>query len=338
MVKMTRSKTFQAYLPSCHRTYSCIHCRAHLANHDELISKWPPLDTLEHWFELGGRAARPQGCCCPWERSNIQRAPAQLMALGLLFIKDRPLCSRHRKSYFCTNKICAPIAAVIGRLSLCGVYRGVFTGKDWMVRKFHLLCFCSGGTRAAAGLCVSSRGVPAPLQQGQAVPSCLAQPGVAWHLPSGQGITISVPALPPEPPGWCRACLGAASQQQDTRSWSAAEGLKEASLINAINTNMLEPCVLFNSSPRKFLGALLLSESEISQCLGHPLDPLWLWVATNTGLQLPLKNRYPSRTQEFCARQGFCSWQRPGCRADLTGGWHCWLWLPASAPRGVFAL
>uniref|UniRef100_A0A3B4F9D5 Protein yippee-like 1 n=1 Tax=Pundamilia nyererei TaxID=303518 RepID=A0A3B4F9D5_9CICH len=39
MVKMTKSKTFQAYLPSCHRTYSCIHCRAHLANHDELISK-----------------------------------------------------------------------------------------------------------------------------------------------------------------------------------------------------------------------------------------------------------------------------------------------------------
>ncbi|XP_044795557.1 protein yippee-like 2 isoform X3 [Bubalus bubalis] len=43
MVKMTRSKTFQAYLPSCHRTYSCIHCRAHLANHDELISKAPHL-------------------------------------------------------------------------------------------------------------------------------------------------------------------------------------------------------------------------------------------------------------------------------------------------------
>ncbi|KAA0704118.1 POM 121 Nuclear envelope pore membrane protein [Triplophysa tibetana] len=39
---MTRSKTFQAYLPDCHRTYSCIHCRAHLANHDELISKAHP--------------------------------------------------------------------------------------------------------------------------------------------------------------------------------------------------------------------------------------------------------------------------------------------------------
>uniref|UniRef100_F6TGV2 Protein yippee-like n=1 Tax=Equus caballus TaxID=9796 RepID=F6TGV2_HORSE len=39
MVKMTKAKTFQAYLPNCHRTYSCVHCRAHLANHDELISK-----------------------------------------------------------------------------------------------------------------------------------------------------------------------------------------------------------------------------------------------------------------------------------------------------------
>ena len=39
MVKITKSKTFQAYLPNCHRTYSCVHCRAHLANHDELISK-----------------------------------------------------------------------------------------------------------------------------------------------------------------------------------------------------------------------------------------------------------------------------------------------------------
>ncbi|XP_042884925.1 uncharacterized protein LOC122261372 isoform X3 [Penaeus japonicus] len=38
-ITTTMVKTFQAYLPSCHRTYSCIHCRAHLANHDELISK-----------------------------------------------------------------------------------------------------------------------------------------------------------------------------------------------------------------------------------------------------------------------------------------------------------
>ncbi|KAF6107152.1 yippee like 4 [Phyllostomus discolor] len=33
------TKTFRSYLPRCHRTYSCVHCRAHLAKHDELISK-----------------------------------------------------------------------------------------------------------------------------------------------------------------------------------------------------------------------------------------------------------------------------------------------------------
>ena len=33
-------KLFQLYLPAkTHRTYSCLHCRAQLANHDELISK-----------------------------------------------------------------------------------------------------------------------------------------------------------------------------------------------------------------------------------------------------------------------------------------------------------
>lgn len=36
---MGRAK-FQEFLPEdCHRKYSCVHCRAHLANHDELISK-----------------------------------------------------------------------------------------------------------------------------------------------------------------------------------------------------------------------------------------------------------------------------------------------------------
>jgi len=33
-------KLFQYYLPAkTHRTYSCLHCRAQLASHDELISK-----------------------------------------------------------------------------------------------------------------------------------------------------------------------------------------------------------------------------------------------------------------------------------------------------------
>uniref|UniRef100_A0A8C9PFJ3 Protein yippee-like n=1 Tax=Spermophilus dauricus TaxID=99837 RepID=A0A8C9PFJ3_SPEDA len=38
-VKMTRFKSFQAYLLLCHRIYSCTHCSAHKANHDELLSK-----------------------------------------------------------------------------------------------------------------------------------------------------------------------------------------------------------------------------------------------------------------------------------------------------------
>ncbi|KAJ6656565.1 hypothetical protein lerEdw1_003691 [Lerista edwardsae] len=56
MVKMTKSKTFQAYLPNCHRTYSCIHCRAHLANHDELISKASGLSLAPSFQGSQGRA------------------------------------------------------------------------------------------------------------------------------------------------------------------------------------------------------------------------------------------------------------------------------------------
>lgn len=58
MVKMTKSKTFQAYLPSCHRTYSCIHCRAHLANHDELISKVQRV----HWSPSSPRPSLKPPC------------------------------------------------------------------------------------------------------------------------------------------------------------------------------------------------------------------------------------------------------------------------------------
>ena len=32
-------KTFQRYLSKDTRTYSCVHCRAHLADHEDLISK-----------------------------------------------------------------------------------------------------------------------------------------------------------------------------------------------------------------------------------------------------------------------------------------------------------
>nr|XP_054389754.1 protein yippee-like 3 isoform X3 [Pongo abelii] len=59
MVRISKPKTFQAYLDDCHRRYSCAHCRAHLANHDDLISKG----------ERGLRASRGAGAadrppCC----------------------------------------------------------------------------------------------------------------------------------------------------------------------------------------------------------------------------------------------------------------------------------
>ena len=45
--KIKMVKTFRAYLPpSAYRKYSCVHCRAHLASHDDLISK------VCGWFEF----------------------------------------------------------------------------------------------------------------------------------------------------------------------------------------------------------------------------------------------------------------------------------------------
>lgn len=133
------------------------------------------------------------------------------MGLGLLVIKDRPLYSRNRKSYFCTNKNSAPRIAVVGKLSLFGVYREVFTGKGWMVRKLHLLSFCSGGTHV--GLCVSSlnpsHGIPV-LQQGQAVPSCFCSQVCLGPSFLSRESSFVFPFSPPRPLGWCRVCLGAA--------------------------------------------------------------------------------------------------------------------------------
>lgn len=49
---MGRAK-FQEFLPeNCHRRYSCVHCRAHLANHDELISKVSSMTGEENGFQL----------------------------------------------------------------------------------------------------------------------------------------------------------------------------------------------------------------------------------------------------------------------------------------------
>lgn len=108
------------------------------------------------------------------------------------------------------------------------------------------------------------------VQQGEAVPSCLLQPALAWTLLSGQGITIWVPTFPAghwggagrvwEQPGW----LDVGYNSSRSTEPEFCRGIK-SSFSNKCNyTNMLEPCVLFNSFPRKeaFLRALLLSESK----------------------------------------------------------------------------
>lgn len=212
-----------------------------------------------------------------------------------------------------------------------------------MVRKFHLISFFPGGTHIAVGLCASSltpfHGILV-LQQGQAVPSCLFWLGSSFLTRESSFV---FPLSPQPVPGMVQGVFGSS---QAGLVWGMAElercrGIK-TSFSNKCNyTNMLEPCVLFNFLPEKIpQGTAFVWIKEIPQCLRHPL---WIlsgssvpWVATNIGLQIPLKNSYPSRSQEFCARQGFCGWQSPWCPADLTGSWHCWLWLPARVPRGIF--
>ncbi|KAF4015718.1 hypothetical protein G4228_007308 [Cervus hanglu yarkandensis] len=51
MVRISKPKTFQAYLDDCHRRYSCAHCRAHLANHDDLISKEQAFESSQKYKE-----------------------------------------------------------------------------------------------------------------------------------------------------------------------------------------------------------------------------------------------------------------------------------------------
>jgi len=205
------------------------------------------------------------------------------MGLVLLFIKDRPLYSSNGKSYFCTNKNFAPVV-VVGKLSHFGVYGKVFTGKDCMVSKPHLLSFCFDGTRVAVGPSVSSlypvhsppfqAGIPL-LQRGQPVPLlfAVARWSIAWVWPGGPRLWGgSCFATQDAETTQCVFCSSQARpswrvgyQPADKNNNKELEccGRIKRSFSNKCNyTNVLEPCVLFNSCPRKeaFLRALLLSE------------------------------------------------------------------------------
>lgn len=124
MVKLTKAKTFQAYLDSCHRRYSCVHCRAHLANHDELISKvsvpqlyvrgqllWANLTVWQSTFWQ--RPKGPQSRLYP-ERylihSTIQNKQKEYLCFTRLFaecVMPRLFCHRWVKSaHVCWLSVC----------------------------------------------------------------------------------------------------------------------------------------------------------------------------------------------------------------------------------------
>ncbi|XP_021258203.1 protein yippee-like 4 isoform X3 [Numida meleagris] len=68
-------RTFHSYLPRSHRTYSCVHCRAHLARHEELISKVPPLHPCHLPGSLGWPSSPPQRL---WEICPLCSVPSMM--------------------------------------------------------------------------------------------------------------------------------------------------------------------------------------------------------------------------------------------------------------------
>lgn len=183
------------------------------------------------------------------------------------------------------------MVVVIGKLSHFGVYGKVFAGKAWMVSKLHLLSFCFDDTHAAVGPPVSSllphprsilpgcyassaaRTAKAPAVCRSKVEHCL---GLAWTLLSGLGgiSLVCVPTLPHRRLKQCSVCFVAVrldlvgvwgiSQLTITiiKNFERCRRIKRSFSNKCNYKNMLEPCVLFNSCPRKeaFLRALLLSE------------------------------------------------------------------------------
>lgn len=211
------------------------------------------------------------------------------MGLGLLFIKDRPLYSRNGKSYFCTNKNSAPIVAVTGKLSHFGVYGKVFTGEDWMVSKLHLLSFCSDGTHVAVGLCVSSLN-PFPWHPsraagtGSALLFSAARSGLNppfcpgnHHLISPQDTGMVQGVFGSSQAGWMGGMTAAGAQ-----SLSSAEGLKAASLINAITQTCLSHVSSLIPSQEKRHSSghcFCLSQRDIPVPRASSLNPQWLFCA-----------------------------------------------------------
>lgn len=179
------------------------------------------------------------------------------------------------------------MVVVIGKLSHCGVYGKVFTGKDWMVSKLHLLSFCFDGTHVAVGPSVYPQSILpgwCPSSAAWTADAPAVRCGMVERALQGSGLDSSFC------PGGHQLCVSPYFATQDAEttrcvfcssqarpSWHVGYQLADSnnnkeleccrrikrSFSNKCNyTNMLEPCVLFNSCPRReaFLRALLLSE------------------------------------------------------------------------------
>ncbi|XP_048805717.1 protein yippee-like 4 isoform X1 [Lagopus muta] len=85
-------RTFHSYLPRSHRTYSCVHCRAHLARHEELISK--SFQGSHGRAYLFNSVLKEHRQTCPqhpvWCRVNVGCGPAEqrLLLTGLHSVAD----------------------------------------------------------------------------------------------------------------------------------------------------------------------------------------------------------------------------------------------------------
>lgn len=134
-----------------------------------------------------------------------------------------------------------------------------------MLRKLQLLSFCSGcyGT-----LCFIPEPFPWHPNPAAGTGSALLL-SLPWTLLSEQGIIPWLPTLPPAPWGgagwvWQPGWLKVGSDSSRSTELECCRGVERSFSNKCGDTNMLEPCVLFNCSPRKeeFLRALLLSEPK----------------------------------------------------------------------------
>uniref|UniRef100_A0A7M4ENY7 Yippee like 4 n=1 Tax=Crocodylus porosus TaxID=8502 RepID=A0A7M4ENY7_CROPO len=182
------AKTFRSYLPRCHRTYSCIHCRAHLAKHDELISKsFQGSHGRAYLFNSVNKPSRParstrrestSSRCHTWHQSWAQtgRLALRWQSSGLRACRQQHLLStlRCRSHQGAQNLAEASLDSESGESTrmVCPA-----TGLRWMMTRRNS---CSGllmGLWALHALPCLLCGLPCPVDlRDRLLPPCPLMP------------------------------------------------------------------------------------------------------------------------------------------------------------------